>query len=384
MPKPVKKKQSFAEIAKQKTRFTNVILRKPVWKGPWVDGITQSLLGTYLVCKERFRLCTIEGWGTADHFAHRIEYGQMWHTCEEYYAAGEDWEKALHEYCVVLAERYRSDSAEVLKYFRICKTQFPVYIDFWNEHEEYDMSSVKPIVQEFSFKVPYKLPSGRVVKLRGKWDSVDQVKENDKNVIYLQENKTKGDLNEQQIKRQLHFDMQTCIYLVALHTYKKELGLKAPIKGVRYNCVRRPLSGGRGTIRMRKATKNNPAETPDQFYKRLEDDVLREYPEHFFKRWEVKVTLKDLENFKRTFLNPVLENVLDDYEWWAHCFDKKSDPFDYSTRELLFPNHAQRHYRFPYGVWNPITDGGGGDLEEFMTSGSTVGLVKIDNLFPEL
>ncbi len=41
---------------------TNILAtREPVWKGPEVDGVTQSLLSRYLTCKERFRLLVIEG-----------------------------------------------------------------------------------------------------------------------------------------------------------------------------------------------------------------------------------------------------------------------------------------------------------------------------------
>src|SRR4051794_6290554 len=59
----------------------------PLWKGPEEDGITFSLLSQFLVCRERFRVRVIEGLSAGGGFNHRIEYGSMWHTCEEALAA---------------------------------------------------------------------------------------------------------------------------------------------------------------------------------------------------------------------------------------------------------------------------------------------------------
>ena len=45
----------------------------PLWKGPTEDGITQSLLSRFLVCRERFRLKVIEGLAPEDRFSHYRE-----------------------------------------------------------------------------------------------------------------------------------------------------------------------------------------------------------------------------------------------------------------------------------------------------------------------
>ena len=73
------------------------------------------------------------------------------------------------------------------------------------------------MLQEQVCDVPYNLPSGRVVRLRGKFDSVDLIDGG----IYLQENKTKGDIDKIQVERQLSFDLQTLMYSVALHKMKE-------------------------------------------------------------------------------------------------------------------------------------------------------------------
>ena len=42
------------------------------------------------------------------------------------------------------------------------------------------------------------------------------------------------------------------------------------------------------------------------------------------------------------------------------------------------------HFRFPYGVFNPISAGLPTDLDAHLDTGSTVGLRRVDKLFPEL
>jgi hypothetical protein len=162
-----------------------------------------------------------------------------------------------------------------------------------------------------------------------------------------------------------------------------------PILGVRYNVIRRPLSGGKGSIKPLKAKENKrkktstPAETMQEYYARLGRYIQAE-PETYFMRWTVEVSAADISKFKKHTLHPLLENLLDDYEWWAHCETQGGSVFDYMERMHRFPTHRQRHYRMPYGIFNPLTEGGVTDIDEYLDTGSEVGLVRETNLFPEL
>lgn len=352
----------------------------PLWKGPSIDGITQSLLGGYLICPERFRIKVIDGLTLDEGFVHRLEYGQMWHLCEEALAAGRDWKKDLREYAKGLASKHVQQSDQVNKWYQVCKTQFPVYVRHWEDED--DVKNRIPLYQEVSFKVQHNLPSGRMVWLKGKWDSVDVI--DDK--LWLQENKTKGDYKEDILKHQLTFDMQTGIYITALvnHTKTRDYnGTTNRIGGVRYNVVRRPLSGGKGSIRPRKATRNQPAESMDDYYDRL-GEVIEENANHFFTRFKADYTLKDVNRFTKLFLNPVLENLLDDYEWWSFCWKKNISQYDYLTRQKTFPKHSRRHYRFPFGVWSPLMEARNTDIDHYLDTGDKTGLVRAESLFPEL
>lgn len=340
----------------------------PLWKGPKEDGITFSLLSRFLCCRERFRLLVVQGLATNEGFNHRLEYGHMWHLCEEYAALGTSstvWEEELLSYAQKLCTLYPLQQEQVEHWYSVCCTQFPVYLDYWQQHR--DVLERKPVYQEVPFCVPYQLPSGRVVSLRGKWDSVDWIGKGKEKGIYVQENKTKGEVNESQLKRQVTYDLQTMIYLIALSQDATSTSLR-PIRGVRYNVVRRPLSGGAGTIRQHKPTKSNPhGESAEEFYARLQG-IIREKPETYFLRWKIEITEKDILNFRDRTLDPILEQL---WDWWEWILD----PF---TRQ----NH--HHWRHPYGCYNVLNEGGSSDLDEYLASGSEIGLRRTENLFPEL
>jgi hypothetical protein len=375
--------------------------KRPVWRGPEVDGVTQSMLSRFLVCRERFRLLVVEGLRPVDGFNHKLEYGQMWHVCEEYLAEIDarnataaqskggwdpvsvpDWGDVLKPYCRTLCKKYPTQQEQVNHWYEVCKVQFPLYVEYWAKHP--DVTSRTPLLQEQVFDVPYRLPSGRTVRLRGKWDSVDLIGNGKSAGVYLQENKTKGDIDEQQIKKQLSFDLQTMFYLVALQEYDlaaiiEPMGLPRPrtLSGVRYNVIRRPLSGGAGSIRQHKPSKSNPrGESTEEFYARL-GGLIKEAPETYFMRWKVEVTPADVERFRRECLDPILEDLLN---WWF-WIEEGQDPFVGDGGAFY---NAGMHYRTPFGLWNVLAEGGSHELDEYLATGSELGLQRTDNLFPEL
>lgn len=371
-------------------------VRSPVWSGPESNtdsgGITFSLLARYLVCKERFRLYVMEGLRDRETFNHRLEYGNMWHLCEEIYARHKMIPGALtnlHGYCEQLCKKYPLQREEIDKWYNVCRIQFPIYVDYWSKHP--DTSGRTNIEAERAFRTPYILPSGRTVYLRGKRDSVDLIEEGLQAGIYLQENKTKGDIDQQAIERQLTFDLQTMIYMVALeHDLKEEYDTGGiPLAGVRYNVVRRPLSGGKGTIVQHKGSKKNPAgETKEEYYARLtriingrEEDAPG--PTHFFMRWKCGISLEDIEKFKRVCLTPILENLCDDYRWWKWCYPIEESIFNHDKRNREF-THCPRHFIMPYGIQSSLLEGGESFIDYYIKTGNEAGLMRTTNLFPEL
>lgn len=373
-------------------------LAKPVWSGPASNtsngGITFSLLSKYLVCRERFRLLTIEGLKAREGFNHKLEYGNMWHLCEQY--VDENWGEWLHHYTLELQRKYPYSQDEIHKWYNVCRIQFPIYVKYWENHK--DTVKTIPLFQEEKFQVPYLLPSGRIIYLRGKWDSVHLISSLGSDEIWLQENKTKGDIESERIHTQLNFDLQTMLYLIALQTVKdidgggyfggQRVDLD-DIKGVIYNVVRRPLSGGTGTI----IQKQN--ETQVEYYKRLQGYIdgtgldgkknPTPGPSHYFMRWQVGIDSVDRIKFQEDCFDPLLENVLDDYEWWDYIQSQgEIDHWDWETRMEKFPKHQNRHFRMPFGIFNPLTEDGRTEYDDYLATGNDSGLVKTDNLFPEL
>ena len=358
---------------------------EPLWKGPEVDGVTQSMLNAFLFCRERFRVQYILGWTTPDEFNANIEYGNMWHLCEEH--ADKPWLAELKKYALGLCKKYPLQQEQVSKWYQLCLRQFPVYVEFWQKHKE--RRKQETLFTEVSFEVPYALPSGRTVLLRGKWDEGLLEGPQKKRELWLKENKTKGTIDEETIKRQLTFDLQTMMYLVALHTHMA-LYRKFPLSeteqwkqptGVIYNVVRRPLSGGKGTIRqLENASKGrkNAAGKPlparpeklDEYYDRAARYWIDE-PEAYFFRWKVEVTEDEVEKFKRQFLTPILEQMCDWYEIVVlkSCLSKLAGDF---------------HWRTPFGVWNPLARGLSTEYDVFLETGNAAGLVQNDRLFEEL
>lgn len=360
---------------------------KAVWRGPQVDGVTQSLLGRYVVCKERFRILTIEGLTAQRTFSSAIEYGQMWHVCEETFAASGNpvvnnpvtnppWLVALMSYAMGLMQRHPLYVEEIKHWATVCALQFPIYIEYWKRHK--DVVKREPLMQEEVFCIPYELPSGREVGLRGKFDSVDYIKNGRKKEIWLKENKSKGQIVEGQLQEQLDFDLQTSMYLVAL-----SLKLDKIPTGVIYNVVRRPLSGGRHSIVRHKARGSKLEETPEAFYSRLRSLITSD-PGYFFLRWNVEFSTDDIVRFENQFLVPCLEELCDDYEWWTFCQERDEDPFNHQLRAEQFPRHLPRHWRLPYGIYNVIAKGGQSEYDHYLRSGSTVGLERVNSLFSEL
>lgn len=369
----------------------------PLWLGPCDPGerggLTQSMIQKFLVCRERFRITYVEGLQTFETFRMALEYGNLWHACEEAWALGQDWEKALTAYTQKLVAQYRTQQEQVVQAHHVCRTQFPIYIEFWAKHKA--MQKREQVSAEHKFHVPYTLPSGRVVWLRGKMDSVDIVTHQRKRKTWLQENKAQGTPDEADIKSQLYCDLQSMMYLVALREDPlfAETLAKAPLEGIRYNVIRRPLAGGKHSIRQHQPSKAKPGgETKEEFYDRL-GSLIREDAAFFFMRWNAVVPAGDLVRFENRTLIPILEQICDWYEHIAECVKHGWNPFTTSYTHRLdidesgndqLTTESYVHWQHPFGVYNIVNEGGRSDVDEYLQSGSESGLARTKILFPEL
>lgn len=373
-----------------------------MWKGPQEDGITFSLLSRFLCCRERFRLYVVEGLRADEGFNHKIEYGQLWHEAEEAHSAGKPFRPAINAYMDRLRSKYPANEAEILKWGALCSLHFPVYVAHWKNSPIERQR--QPIWEEKTFCVPYRLPNGAIVKLRGKWDCIFARNKS----LYLQENKTKGEIDELGVTRSVHENLQTMIYQVALRTWKEIAyscsGNTPPcfpfvevhptpnlpnmdaltgrkIAGTLYNIVRRPLSD-------RFAPRQRKGETAKAFYERVAAGIAKD-PAHWFKRWDVTITDADVARFRQRVLDPILGQLC---VWWESIKDDPFKPWETVEPYLMDDEGGLRtrripnpfHWQSPWGVYNSLASGWRGDYFDLLTTGSASGLVKVDTLFPEL
>jgi hypothetical protein len=376
-----------------------------LWKGPQEDGITFSLLSKWINCRHRFYLRVVHGLVEDQGFNHSMEYGSLWHAAEEAFCGGHPWQPALKKYYNHLIKTYGGSEALINKWYNVALQQFPRYLEYWRTHG--DEKSRKPLLEEKAFCVPYTLPSGRTIRLRGKWDAImllDFPHKNRDSELYKawmanwpkakkgisnQENKTKGEIDEEGLLKTTDRNLQTCLYQIALREMIRQgipdhedftalrgaVQLGFPLVGVLYNVIRRPLSD-------RYAIKQKVAETPKQFYERLGSQI-DEKPEHYFKRWKIILTDEDIERFKVRVFHPILETLCD---WWEWIAADPADPWRprLITRLSPLPVNNTLHFQAPWGVYDTLGQGYRGDYFGYLTTGSQAGLKKIKNLYPEL
>jgi hypothetical protein len=336
----------------------------PLWKGPCVDGITYSLLSRFLVCRERFRISTIEGLGPEPRFSPQLEYGNMWHTCEEAKLNQVDWKKELLEYSKKLLRQYPAQSTDISHWYDMCRVQFEAYCRHWDHFHQTSGAGWVTVFSEQLFDTPYKIQQNYEwsIRLRGKIDGGLLIG----NRLFVQENKTKSTIDRSNITSQLYYDMQTMMYLtmIAVELERRDCPwVKVLPKGVRvggviYNVVRR-----------------SSHKSPESMLKKIEEDIESNRASEWFDRWQVDIVPADIESFQRQTLRPVLNQLNEWYNVVSDCHEQGTDPF-------LHPSDL--HYRYPNGIYNLLLSGGITDLDACLRTGSRVGLQRARTLFPEL
>lgn len=350
----------------------NDTFKKCLWRGPEEDGITYSLLCRFLTCRERFRLRVVEGLKEQMNFEPAMQYGNIWHEAEEAIASGKSWKAAMENQREKLLDEFPGNDDAIYRWYRIATMQFPLYLDYWKQ----DNNRFTYLLQEKPFSILYKLPSGRFIRLRGKLDAAF----NSSRSIYIQENKTKGRIDEEALRRTVDQNLQTMFYHIATrqvisgklddyHEPWKKLQERVKkgsiLEGTLYNVIRRPLAD-------KFCIKQKKQESETGFLKRL-SAVIAEQQTYFFNRWQATISEGQITRFRHEVFDPILESVLD---WWDSI---KDNPF--KPHQGGFNKH---HFRSPFGVYNAMASGFRGDFFEYLTGGSKDNLITVESLFPEL
>lgn len=335
--------------------------RQSLWRGPCDDsengGVTADLLKRFLDCPERTRLRYVEGLVPEPRFDHKKVFARLFATVKrEYEARGQvaaALDDAYDECDEIAAEFPGPETTELLTHwFNVLVPTFAGYVRHRQENDidQGASRSLKRLVDvATSVITDYDLPSGRKVYLKAEECPSWLVGVGPTAYHRIARSVVKGDLDPERLKNTARMDLDTMFSVVVMG---------GKIGEVYYDCVRRPLSGGKGSIKRNKPTKSNPeGETATSFYSRLRDTVLDADPAHWYPHFLVELEPSDVDEFRRRCLNPVLERLCDWYE------------------EI----HTNCGYTAPFTLDRPRTE-----YDEYLLTGSERGLVRSQVAFPEL
>lgn len=268
-------------------RDTTLSLKRVITRKKYVpsDGITQSMLATFLACRQRSRF-HIDGWESLFSDGAALGRGTLLHSIlENHYRnfpgvfpaatlqdTSKEWIKGQNK---KNSEQKHIDDSVAFVY-----SVFPPYTDFYRKRDlKYNWESLEEV-----FDLMWK-----GYRLRGKIDGVAII--NGSRWIF--ETKTMAQINEDALSDKLEIDFQNLFYLTALKA------LERPVTGIIYNVIRKS------------SLKQKKKETLDEFKARQMLDVRTRMP-HYFKRFQVTYTQTVVNRFEAE-----LEYKLADFVAWC-------------------------------------------------------------------
>lgn len=315
----------------------------PLWKPD--DGITVSMLNTWLRCRHQCLLKYLEGW-TKRGVNIPIEFGNVFHNCLECLEGvptPEQINKQIAKYSRSVSKLYvTADEREDFKHCcRLAASVLPHYFKF------YQRDKIKWKSRETVFRVKHTVPDHGNIVLTGKRDGefLSQKK------LWLFETKTKGQVDEHGLQESLKFNLQTMYYLLAMRYEENE-----EPEGVKYNVIKRP------------GHRQGRSESSSDFYERVSKEVSKA-PDAFFHRWTITLDDGEIDEWVDKQLNPILDGFLNWYESVTedHWDEPMNSPLHYVNPESLFGAYGQ-----------PV------DMFHMMTKGITVGYFRRDTAHQEL
>ncbi len=183
------------------------------------------------------------------------------------------------------------------------------YFKYWQK----DKREITWVKLEKEFRLPYKLPSGRMTFIRGKRDG-DFRAGKPKAKLWLFETKTKSRIDEDSLMDWLPLDLQSNLYFWSM---RQEYG-ECPA-GVKYNVLRKP------------GLRQGVAEPFGDFCKRIAKDLAKE-PEKYFHRYDVAVLPSEIETWEKQFAL-IMEDI---EQWWISLHP-----------DMLQPSNGTSNYRNP-------------------------------------
>lgn len=234
-------------------------------------------------------------------------------------------------------------SDEMFYAFKLACIQCDLFVCQWKEVLDSCTDS------ERNLRPVLSLPSGRHVVMNCYLDGEgDRKKE-----LFILENKVRAKVDREEISQYISLDLQLNYYLLAYYLETGQLPKK-----VHYFTQLRPNSFGyRGPRRKKK-------ESIGDYHERIKTHI-QDNPDYYTYRYVVQPTEASLHRFCQRCLYPMVENLLDWYEYVT------ADPQTRGVNKV--------DYMTPYGIYNPFTNEVQEAYRQFRLSGSTTGLIKRRN-----
>lgn len=325
---------------------------------PMKDGVSQSLLQKFRVDKDRAHKHIVLGLRQTDR-KEAMEFGTIFHKLIELGARmGNSYtkHKLIKEFTDYIKRKFPSADSMLLA--RVAIAQYHVYREWEADKPRYKYIDQEPVFNE-KFKLPalhfepneeirIRIPSGIEIPLRGRIDEVI-----DNCGMWIQENKTKTRIDISHIQDTLHANIQVMFYAVC-----SELKYGKPCKGVIYNVIRKP------------GQRQKQKESDTAYIERIVAEVQND-KSYYFYRLSHEFQQGQVKRWIKEELLPLLYEV---YLWWKSIERNPTNPW-------LDGNPF--HGRKSFGIYDPMVLGKG-DFYNLIVYGRKQGLVKVDELFPEL
>lgn len=318
-------------------------------KGFWNfyrDGVTQSLVQTWLYCPRQCELAYFHGFASAKLPDHLLYGNIVHHALQRAYESNElplpgnilNW---LREYDEMIGN-YQAPK-EIQKHNELFFARAEVMLTIYCIKYKSDFGLDWKFTEE-EVDIPFQFETDkRTIRLRGKLDACHRHKNSNK--LWLMDHKNLSRFDVEKFTKLLNADFQVNFYLYCC--YKKYNEVPA---GFKYNILRSPSIKPDG--------RKKPPETIDEYKDRLYKDILKR-PDHYFKRVRILVDEKHILDWEEKQLKPILNHMK---LWWDSGF------------------------KFP-GYYNPValeTKYGMSAYADMILLGDLTGLTKKDRPFVEL
>lgn len=271
---------------------------------PCKHGVSQTLLSTWMECREKVRLRYVKSLkpeskkafveGSSYHDMLEFVYKKIMDGSVKGPKAAERVVVQHIEEMEAKASSFGSMDENLQQSYDFGSILIPAYFRFYKKDFDVQWMDV-----EKEFSIPIEMFDKEIVCLKGKTDGGFMMT---KDSYYVLESKFKAFWGKDYADL-VTLDLQVATYTAA----KKHEGL--PVKGCRYNLVKKP------------ALRRGKKETKKEFLDRIRADIEKR-PETYFERHDVPFDKTELEaNWRR--VNHMVKSF---YRWWKNGDHTDRDP----------------------------------------------------------